>query len=79
MTKRQDKIKEIDKIGVSRSKADTITGMFEDLFDLRTAGLKRDLVGMEEVKTRLKRKGEQIEELKLVAVKKKKRALRENR
>lgn len=55
MTKRQEKLNEIDKVGVSRSKADTIITMFEELFDLRTVGLKRDLVGMEEVKARLKR------------------------
>lgn len=48
--------------------------MFEDLFDLRTTGLKRDLVGMEEVKTRLKRKGEELEELKKIAADKKRRA-----
>ena len=48
--------------------------MFEDLFDLRTTGLKRDLVGMEEVKTRLKRKGEELEELKNIAAEKKRRA-----
>ena len=58
MTKRQEKLDEIDKIGVKRSKAEKITAMFEDLFDLRVGNLNRDLVGMEEVKTRLKRKGE---------------------
>ena len=73
MTKRQEKIGEIEKIGVSRSKADTITEKFEDLFDLRATNLTRDLVGMEEVKTRLKRKGEEIEELKRVVEDKKKR------
>ena len=64
MTKRQEKLDEIEEIGVKRSKADKITAMYEDLFDLRVSALKRDLVGMEEVKTRLKRKGEEIEELK---------------
>ena len=62
MTKRQEKIDEIDKIGISRSKADTITEKFEELFDLRSNALKRDLVGMEEVKTRLKRKGDEMED-----------------
>ena len=53
--------------------------MFEELFDLRTNGLNRDLVGMEEVKTRLKRKGEELEELKKVAAEKRRRALRESK
>ena len=79
MTKRQDKIAEIEKIGVSRSKADTITAMFEELFNLRASGLKRDLVGMEEVKTRLKRKGEAIDEMKILAEEKRKRVLMESR
>ena len=39
--------------------------------------MERDLVGMEEVKTRLKRKGEEIEELKAAAIEKKKRLFRE--
>ena len=77
MTKRQEKLNEIDKVGVSRSKADTIIGMFEELFDLRSVGLTRDLVGMEEVKTRLKRKGEELEELKKAAAVKRMKAFRE--
>ena len=52
--------------------------MFEELFDLRTTALKRDLVGMEEVKTRLKRKGEEIEDLKRIAAEKKRMQLRES-
>ena len=79
MTKRQEKLNEIDKVGVSRSKADTIINMFEDLFDLRSVGLMRDLVGMEEVKTRLKRKGEELAELKRIAAMKRMRAFRESR
>lgn len=39
MTKRQEKLDEIDKVGVSRRKADQITGMFEELFDLRATAL----------------------------------------
>lgn len=79
MTKRQEKLDEIDKVGVSRRKADQITGMFEELFDLRATALSRDLVGMEEVKTRLKRKGEELEDVKKAADAKKKRAQLEQR
>lgn len=53
--------------------------MFEDLFDLRETGLKRDLVGMEEVKTRLKRKGEELEELKKIAEEKRRKAFKESK
>lgn len=52
-TKRSEKISEIDKIGVKRSKADKIMALYEELFSLRESNLSRDLVGMEEVKTRL--------------------------
>ena len=51
--KRTEKITAIDKIGVKRSKADKIMGLYEELFLLRESNLSRDLVGMEEVKTRL--------------------------
>ena len=51
--KRTEKITAIDKIGVKRSKADKIMGLYEELFQLRESNLSRDLVGMEEVKTRL--------------------------
>lgn len=52
-TKRSEKISAIDKIGVKRSKADKIMALYEELFSLRESNLSRDLVGMEEVKTRL--------------------------
>ena len=73
MTKRNEKINEIEQIGVSRSKAEKTIDKFIELFDLRSHTLERDLVGMEEVKTRLKRKHEEIEELKKLALEKKKR------
>ena len=77
MTKRNEKINEIEQIGVSRSKAEKTIDKFMELFDLRSHTLERDLVGMEEVKTRLKRKHEEIEELKKLALEKKKRQLKE--
>ena len=52
-TKRTEKLEAIDKIGVKRSKADKTMGIFEELFHIRESNLNRDLVGMEEVKTRL--------------------------
>jgi len=63
MTKRSEKLSAIESIGVSRRKADKITELFEELFEIRETALRRDLVGMEEVKTRLKRKGEEIDEV----------------
>ena len=77
MTKRNEKINEIEQIGVSRSKAAKTIDKFIELFDLRSHTLERDLVGMEEFKTRLKRKHEEIEELKKLALEKKKRQLKE--
>ena len=77
MTKRNEKINEIEQIGVSRSKAEKTIDKFMELFDLRSHTLERDLVVMEEVKTRLKRKHEEIEELKKLALEKKKRQLKE--
>ena len=53
MTKRHEKIDQIDKTGVNCRKAENIMSFFEELFELRHSTLERDLVGMEEVKTRL--------------------------
>ena len=73
MAKRHDKITEIDNVGISRSKADSIIEKFEELFDLRTMALQRDLVGMEEVKTRLKHKAARVAEIKQAALEKKRK------
>ena len=75
MAKRHDKINEIDNVGISRSKADAIMEKFEELFDLRTMSLQRDLVGMEEVKTRLKHQARRDAEIKQAANEKKKKQL----
>ena len=53
MTKRCAKINQIEKVDEIRQKADRIMDYYEELFELRQSALERDLVGMEEVKTRL--------------------------
>jgi hypothetical protein len=46
VTKRKEKIDEIDRIGVHRSKAEKTIDMYIELFDLRSNTLQRDLAGM---------------------------------
>ena len=73
MVKRQDKIEEIRNVGIKRSKADAIMEKFEELFDFRTMSLQRDLVGMEEVKTRLKHKDKRDAEIEQAVLEKKRK------
>ena len=73
MVKRQDKIEEIRNVGIKRSKADAIMEKFEELFDFRTMSLQRDLVGMEEVKTRLKHKATRNAEIQQAVLEKKRK------
>ena len=47
MTKRNEKLDEIEKEGVKRSRAVKATELYKDLFDLRMDATVRDLVGME--------------------------------
>lgn len=64
MTKRNEKIDELEKIGICRSKAEQSLDKFIELFDNRSSTLQRDLVGMEEVKCRLNHKGEITDQIK---------------
>ena len=64
MTKRHEKIDQIEKTGISRRKAERIMSYFEELFEMRSTNLNRDLVGMEEVKQRLYHTGQEMERMK---------------